>query len=62
MGWRVISLIALFIALIALPIWPFSSRWTIYPSGFFFLIGIVTFAVSQFGRRGSPIWRNRGQG
>jgi hypothetical protein len=62
MIWRVTSLLAWIISLIALPIWPYASGWSIYPSGFFFLIGLVTFAVSFFGRRGSELWHHRGQG
>lgn len=62
MGFKIVGSIALFISLFTLPIWPFTSHWTIYPSGFFFLIGLVTFAVSFIGSRGTPVWRPKNTG
>jgi hypothetical protein len=62
MVWRIVGLIAWVISLIALPIWPYSPQWTIYPSGFFFLIGLVSFAVSFFGRRQTPLWSPKKDG
>ena len=62
MGLIIIGSIALFVSLFLLPIWPFSAQWTVYPSGFFFLIGLVSFAVALIGRRETPIWRPKKTG
>ena len=62
MGWIIAALISLLIAILVLPVWPYSHGWTLYPSGIFAFFAFLCFAVSIFGRRGGPLWKDRGQG
>ena len=66
MGWKIISLFFLLAGILSLPIWPFGHPWPSDASlaicGFCFFVAGLTFLVSILGRRGSTIWRHRGQG
>jgi hypothetical protein len=50
------------LAIICLPFWPYSGNWTIYPTLFFLFVAVLTFLVNLFGKRGSTIWKRKGQG
>ncbi|HEX4772023.1 MAG TPA: hypothetical protein VH351_14400 [Bryobacteraceae bacterium] len=62
MGFKIASGGALLLALLSLLAWRFVGWATIYLSGFFFFIAVLLFLISVFGRRGSSVWRSRGQG
>lgn len=66
MGWKVVSLIFLLIAVILLPFWPYPRPWPPDANnvivGFSIFVAILTFLVSIMARRGSAVWRGRGQG
>jgi hypothetical protein len=66
MGWKIVSLVFLLAAIILLPFWPYPRPW---PSGantiivgFCIFVAILTFLVSIMARRGSAVWKGRGQG
>ncbi len=59
MKW--ISLCFLIPAIVCLPFWPYSASWSFYPSAFCVFVAILTFLVSVAGKRGSAIWKHRGQ-
>jgi hypothetical protein len=62
MDFRFVSLSFFILAIIALPFWPYSAHWTVYPSVFCLFIAVLTFLVNLFGKRGSTVWKGRGQG
>ena len=62
MDWRVISAIFFALAIICLPFWPYSHGWTIFPTAFCMLVTFVTLLVNLFGKKGSAIWKHKGQG
>jgi len=62
MDFRFVALAFFILGIICLPFWPYSSRWTIYPTVFCFFLAALTFLVNLFGKRGSSIWKNKGQG
>lgn len=62
MDWKWVSLGLFILGIICLPVWPYSSNWTFYPSAFCFFLTILTFLVSVFAKRGSAIWKGRGHG
>jgi uncharacterized membrane protein len=62
MGWRIISLILFVIGIFVMPLWPYSRNWSVFAPGFCWFLAILMFLVSIFARRGSEIWKHRGQG
>jgi hypothetical protein len=64
MGWRIVSLLFLLMAIAALPFWPYPHPWpnsaTLAICGFCFFVAALTFLVSIFSRHGSALWRGRG--
>ncbi len=62
MDWKWVSIVFFFVALVCLPIWPYSANWRFYPSAFCVFVGILTLLVSIFAKRGSAIWKHKGQG
>lgn len=62
MDWKWVSLAFLLLAVICLPFWPYSLNWSIYPSIFCVFVAILTFLVSVFAKRGSAVWKSKGQG
>jgi hypothetical protein len=62
MDFRFVSLGFFILAVICLPVWPYSANWTIYPSVFCVFIAALTFLVNLFGKRGSTVWKGKGQG
>ncbi|MBV8829682.1 MAG: hypothetical protein JO217_02625 [Acidobacteriaceae bacterium] len=64
MDWKWVSLVFLILGIALLPIWPYGANWywRMYVSGFCFFVAVLTFLVSLFGKRGSTVWRHRGQG
>jgi hypothetical protein len=60
MKW--VSLGFLILAIILLPVWPYSGKWTFYPSAFCCFVAILLFLVSVVAKRGSALWKHRGQG
>jgi hypothetical protein len=62
MAWRIISLILFIAGIFAMPLWPYSRNWSVYAPGFCWFLAVLTFLISIFARRGSEIWKNRGQG
>jgi hypothetical protein len=62
MDFRLVSLGFFILAIICLPFWPYSGNWTIYPTLFFLFVAVLTFLVNLFGKRGSAVWKRKGQG
>lgn len=62
MGWKWISLALFLLGIVCLPVWPYNSAWRFYPSAFCFFLGVLTFLVSIFAKRGSAVWKHKGQG
>jgi hypothetical protein len=66
MGWKVVSLLFFLAAIILLPFWPYPRPWppdaNLPIVGFCLFFAILTFLVSIMGRRGSSVWKGRGQG
>ena len=63
MDWKWVSLAFFILGIICLPVWPYTSRWYfIYATGFCWFIAVLTFLVSIFAKRGSTVWRHKGQG
>jgi hypothetical protein len=62
MDWRIIAAIFLALALGCLPVWPYSHGWTFLPSIFCLFVMVLTLLVNLFGKKGSTIWRHKGQG
>lgn len=62
MDWKWVSLVFFVVGIICLPIWPYSHAWMPYPTAFCWFIAVLTFLVSIFSKRGSAVWRHRGQG
>lgn len=63
MDWKWISVAALVIGFFFLPFWPWiHQEWWIYAVfGCVFIAGL-SFLISLFGKRGSVIWKDKGQG
>lgn len=62
MVWRIVSIIFALLGIFAMPLWPWSQNWSVFAPGFCWFVAILVFLVSIFARRGSELWRNRGQG
>ena len=62
MGWKWVSLAFFVLAVICLPVWPYSPNWTFYPSIFCLFLTVLTLLVSVVAKRGSALWKHRGQG
>lgn len=62
MDWKWLSLAFFILGIVCLPVWPYSAHWTFYPSIFCGFITILTLLVSIAAKRGSALWRHRGQG
>ncbi len=62
MGWRWVSLGLFILGIICLPLWPYSGAFTIYPAAFCWFLAILTLLVSIFAKRGSAVWKHKGQG
>ena len=62
MDFRFVALGFFILAILCLPFWPYSARWTIFPSAFLLFLAVLMFLVNLFGKRGSSVWKGRGQG
>ncbi|MGA8028167.1 MAG: hypothetical protein WB992_13575 [Bryobacteraceae bacterium] len=62
MVWRWVSISLFIIGILSLPFWPYSKEFTIYPTAFCWFLTVLTLLVSIFGKRGSELWRHKGQG
>ena len=62
MAWRLVSLLFAIIGILAMPVWPYSQNWSVFAPGFCWFLAGLTFLLSIFARRGSQIWKHRGQG
>ncbi len=62
MDFRWIALAFFILAIICLPVWPYSGHWTVYPSAFLIFLAVLIFLVNLFGKRGSTVWKGKGQG
>jgi hypothetical protein len=62
MGWKWVALVFFLLGIFCLPVWPYSSNWHIYPTVFCWFIAALTLLVSIFAKRGSTIWKHKGQG
>lgn len=60
MKW--VSLCFVILAILCLPVWPYSAQWRFYPAAFCVFVAVLTFLVSIFAKRGSTVWKGRGQG
>ncbi len=62
MKW--VSLVFLLLGIAFLPFWPYASTWNwrLFPTVFCFFIAVLTFLVSIVAKRGSTVWKHRGQG
>ncbi len=60
MKW--VSLAFFILGIVCLPVWPYSSSWRLYPTIFCWFLAVLTFLVSIFAKRGSTVWRHKGQG
>ena len=60
MKW--VSLAFFLFAILSLPVWPYGRNWTFYPSIFCGFVAVLTLVVSVIGKRGSAVWKHRGQG
>ncbi len=45
-----------------MPLWPYSHNWSVFAPAFCWFLAVLTFLLSFFARRGSEIWKHRGQG
>jgi hypothetical protein len=61
-AWKWIALGFLILGVAVLPVFSYSLSWSIYPSLFCGFVAVLVFLVSIFSKRGSAIWRDRGQG
>jgi hypothetical protein len=61
-AWKWISAALFIVGILVLPYWPYSQNWTIYPSIFCWFLTVLTLLVSIFAKRGSSLWRHKGQG
>lgn len=61
-GWKWVAIAFLILGAVALPFFPYSHSWSIYPSIFCWFLAVLTFLVSIFSKRGSTVWHHRGQG
>jgi hypothetical protein len=62
MDWKWLSLALFILGIVCLPLWPYSLNWSIYPSVFCFFLAVLALLVSVFAKRGSAIWKDKGQG
>ena len=62
MDWKWASLAFFIVGIVCLPFWPYSRNWSIYPAAFCWFLAILTFLVSIFAKRGSTVWKHKGQG
>lgn len=62
MDWKWVSLGFFILGILCLPVWPYNSQWRMYPSVFCFFITVLTLLVSLFAKRGSSVWKHKGQG
>jgi len=61
---RYVSIVFFLLGIAFLPFWPYSSAWNwrLFPSVFCFFVAFLTLLVSVFAKRGSNVWKHRGQG
>lgn len=62
MAWKRVSLTFFVLGVVLLPVWPYSSNWPIYPTVFCWFLAALTFLVGIFAKRGSTLWKHKGQG
>jgi hypothetical protein len=62
MGWRILAFLFVIAGILAIPLWPYSQNWSIFAPAFCWFLAILSFLISIFARRGSAIWKDRGQG
>jgi uncharacterized membrane protein len=63
MLWKVAGLVALILCIATLPVWPYSrGPRGLYLCMFLGFAAALLFLVGFFGRRGSALWKDRGQG
>jgi hypothetical protein len=62
MDWKWVSIAFFVLGIICLPVWPYNSHWRMYPSAFCFFLGVLMLLVSIFAKRGSTVWKHKGQG
>ena len=62
MDWKWASLAFFILGLLCLPVWPYSASWPIYPTAFAWFVSLLTLLVSIFAKRGSTVWKHKGQG
>jgi hypothetical protein len=60
--WKWIALAFFILGFVVLPLFPYSVNWSIFPTAFCWFVAVLTFLVSIFSKRGSTVWKNRGQG
>ena len=62
MGWRLVAILFFLAGIAAMPLWPYSQQWSIFAPAFCWFLAVLAFLISIFARRGSTIWKGRGQG
>ncbi|MBV8549897.1 MAG: hypothetical protein JOY54_01260 [Acidobacteriaceae bacterium] len=63
MGFKWVSVVALVIAFLFLPFWPWShGEWWPVVVGFCVLLAGAAFLGGFFGKSGSGIWKGKGRG
>jgi len=62
MGWKLIAGIFFLLGIAFLVWFAFDRSWPIYAAIFCFFVGVLTFLVSIFARRGSTLWQGKGKG
>lgn len=62
MDFKWVSVFFFILGIICLPVWPYNASWRFYPSAFCFFVGLLTLLVSIFAKRGSTVWKHKGQG
>jgi hypothetical protein len=62
MLWTIAALVALILCVATLPVWPYSGPRSLYLCMFFAFAAALLFLVGIFGRRGSALWKDKGQG
>lgn len=62
MDWKWVSITFFVLGTLCLPVWPYSAGWRLYPTAFCFFVGVLTLLVSIFAKRGSTVWKDKGQG
>jgi MFS superfamily sulfate permease-like transporter len=62
MDWKWVSIAFFLLGFALLPVWPYTANWRAYPSVFCFFVAVLTLLVSLFAKRGSSVWKHKGQG